>query len=259
VLGQLAGTRTEVIIPERYSQSIAALCQGEADLAWLAIPAYLVACRECKARALFSVAQDGIAYHRAEILVQTNEVREKRGAKPLDSLDDLGGLSIAFTTPYSFFGYLLPKAEMVSRGITLGEEVFVGGDAQAVLTVYRGEVDAAATYWRPLGRDGTLGDGRALLEESYRDAGDVLRILWLSEPVPNSPLVVRRELPREVYMRLSAALLELTRSEEGRSLLRKLYRIDGLVPVNDADYVPLFQAFDVLHLDPRRFLEKLSP
>ena len=85
-----------------------------------------------------------------------------------------------------------------------------------------------------------------------------VKVLRLSAAIPNDPLVLRRDLQPDVRARLVTALTDLTRSEEGRNLLRRLYPIEGLAPVGDQDYEVVRQMVSTLGLDLAQLLRSVS-
>jgi phosphonate transport system substrate-binding protein len=236
LLAKRTGFRFEVVMPESEAQVVEALCGGQADLAWMSIAGYLMANKACAAEARFTVAYQGSASRRAQIMMQSAKARQARGLAPIESLGDINGKVFAFTDPLSATGYLFSKALLLEASAKPSEEVFVGGDAQAALVVYTGEADAAASYWAPPQADGSLGDARASLLKAYPDIAEVVRILRLSDPIPYEPVVFRQGLPDEVRDRLVAALLSLRESEDGQKALARLCEIGSLVPASDRDY-----------------------
>jgi len=238
----------ELVPAEGDEQVMQALCAGRADVAWMSISAYLMAHELCLAEARFSALRQGSG-RIAQIMVQSDQARQARGLAPIKSLGDLKGKVFAFTDPHSATGYFFPKALLLDAGGEPSEEMFVGGDSQAVLVVYTGEADAAASYWVPPQADGTLGDARASLLNAYPDAAQVVKIIRLSDPIPYEPLVFRRELPVEAQDKLLAAFIGLAESKEGLSLLSGLCSVTGLVPASDRDYEPVRQMARSLGLD----------
>lgn len=233
-----AHTRLHVrlVEPKAYAESIAALCERAADVAVLTAPAYLMAHEACGAEAAFTAVRNGSVVQRAQIVVQSDQWRNARGLSPLRSVRELDGLTFGFTEPGSPTGYLLPKVMLAEAGATPRSQVFLAGDAQAMLAVYRGEVDAAACEWSPPREDGSPGDARIGLLEAYPEILRATKVIRLSAPMPNEPLVFRKDLPIAVRQELLAAFGELSRSEEGRRLLYEVCRWAGLAPASDSDY-----------------------
>ncbi len=249
----------QVVVPTDYQQSIEGLCRGEVDVAWLATPAYLLASERCGAEATLTVLRNGLSFYRGEWLVGEDAWRSERGLAPVGALSDLAGKKVAFTEPTSPTGHLFPRAMLVQQGIVPEEQILVGGDAQAVLAVYRGEVDAAATFWAPTTARGEVGDARSELLTSLPDVTTRVKILQLTEPIPNDPLVLRRDLSREARAALIAALVELARSADGRALLGELYGISGLAPIDDAAYDVVREMVGALGLSADALLANQVP
>ena len=258
-ISRQTGYPLEAWVPETYAAAIAALCDGEADIAWLATPAYLLAHEQCLAEAVFSVRREGLASYRAQIMVQADDIRETRGLLPIRSLQDLDGKIVAFSDPMSATGYLFPRSMLTLAEVTPAEEMFVGGHAQTVLAVYRGEADGAGAFWGPLAADGSIGDARATLLSGYQDVAEVVKVLRLSAPIPYDPLVFRRGMPREARDAVVAALVELQESEEFQGILADLYGITGVALVTDADYDIVREMSRTLKLDLHQLLETSIP
>jgi phosphonate transport system substrate-binding protein len=247
LVGAGAGA-VEVTVVRSYPEAIDALCTGRVALAWLATPAYLIAQQRCDCHAELAVQRDGRSTYRAQLMVLAPERRRALGLVPITTLADLDGRVLGWTVPDSPTGYYLPKALLLAQGLRPSEELFWGGDSQAVLAVYRGEVDAAAGYWGPLRADGTLGDARHTLADSLPDIGEAVRILQLSAAVPNDPLVWAPGLDDATEQRLLWAWANVARSDEGRAWLQALYGVDGLALVADADYDTVRQMVETLGL-----------
>jgi phosphonate transport system substrate-binding protein len=226
----------DVVVPEDYEQAIAALCEGRADGAWLSTPAYVLCHAQCGAEAAFKVERRGRADQVAQILVEADARRQAREVQPIRTLADLEDKSVAFVDPLSTTGYLIPKMLLLREDVALGQELFVGGNNQAILALYRGEVDAASTYWQPIRRDGSVGDARAELLDLYPDIVEATKILRLSEPIPNAPIVLRQDLSPSLRRELVAIFVALSTSEEAMDALREASGVTGFVPTSDAAY-----------------------
>lgn len=256
-LSRRAGITVQVSVPANITDALRTLCEGRADVAWLSIPAYIVAHEACGARAHFGVLRSG--YAAAQFMVQSDEARKARNLKPIASLEELSGKSCAFTDPLSLAGYLVPKAMLVEAGVKLGEEVFVGGDGQAVLSVYRGETDAAVATWIALSGEGALGDARLSLSATQPDATTRVKILRLSSMIPPEPIAFRRELPSDVQDRMISALASLAMTAEGLEILKRLDDVSGLSLTHDGAYDDLRRAGKMLEVDWGRMVEGRYP
>lgn len=249
MLERRTGYDLHITVPSSYTDAVEALCTKETDMAWLGTVAYMVANETCDCEARFSIVREGSAVHVSQIMVQSDQVREDRGLEPIRSLQDLDGKEFGFSDPLSTTGYILAKMMLLDGGVEPGHEVFLGGDAQAVLAVYRGEIDAAAGYWNHLCSDGSVCDARATVLDMHPDVAQVVKILCLSDPVPSDAIVFRRDLSPSMKDRLALAFIDLTKSATGSALLRESYGASGLVPVVDGDYGLLRRAAATLRVD----------
>lgn len=236
LLEKRTGYKFEVAVPTSYAAVIEALCADKADVAWLATFAYVLANQRCGVEARLTTVRFGLSTYRAQIITLSDAEREKKGLKPIKTLEDLNGAKFAFTDPVSTSGNLFPRAMLLDAGVKLGEEIFAGGHPQVVLAVYNGDVDAGATFWSPIRPDGTIGDARRNVMEQYPDVEQRVKILRLSNEIPNDTVSFRKTLPQEYKDRIVTAILEMAKTPEGVDLLGKLYNITGLVPAVDSDY-----------------------
>jgi ABC-type phosphate/phosphonate transport system substrate-binding protein len=249
LLGEGAGCRVELVAVADEAEGARALCAGQVDMVAASVPAYLLAQAACGAEARLVVVREGVTAQVGQLLVQADSARQARQREPLRTLAGLQGKSIAYVDPAAESGYLYAKALLADAKVKTGEEVFVGGEAQAVLAVYRGEVDAAAATWQPMRADGSIGDARALLAEAYPDVGQVVKILRLTAPIPNGPVVLRRELEGPLKERLVATLLGLTRTAGGVAALRAWCGGEGVAMAGDKDYDGARRMVSALGLD----------
>ena len=114
-------------------------------------------------------------------------------------------------------------------------------------------------HWQrtcPIRPDGSLGDARRTALESYPDAGEKVKIVQLSDPIPNDTVSFRADLPQDVKDKLIAAILAMTKTDEGIEVLGELYNITGLVPASDSDYDVVRKMGDLLGFDFEKALEE---
>ena len=250
------GYGIELVVPQTHAEAMQGICSGLADVAWLSIPAYIVAHDACQAEAVFTVVHSEGSAQRSQIMVQDDNLRLARGLAPIRSLAALDGSTIGFTDALSITGHLAPKAMLVQAGAIPREELFLGGDPQAVLAVYRGEIDAAAGTWRPPDKDGAVGDSRATLLPAMPEAVRSVKIIALSDPIPNEPIVFRSDLPTATRERLLLAFVALATSPEGRDILTRIGGIVGLAVSSDRDYDVVREMGESMRLDFEKLMER---
>jgi phosphonate transport system substrate-binding protein len=162
-------------------------------------------------------------------------------------------------------------------GIEVGEIVEAGGHPHAALAVYNGEVDFATTYFSPPLTDPRWQPGDdpepydpmevAMNEEGRTFAGDVrvldartsvietapdifekVRILELTDPIPNDTMSFSPDFPDELKAELIPALVAFTASEACLESIcsDQFYNWTGLDPIEDSAYDPVRKLINIL-------------
>jgi len=246
LLGQITGYTFKVSVPTSYAAVIEGMGSNNVEVAWLAPFSYALANQKYGAQVILSSVRrrDEVAYPSVFITADPN----------IKSIADLKGKKFAFVDTLSSSGYLYPIAALKNAGLVTGSPpnveaffgsgnvVFAGGHDRVVTAVYNGQVSAGAIFGGPLDTlTGKPTDARSLVEGTFKDVYQKVRIIGESNLIPNDTVSVRKGLTPEMTKQIQQGLLELSTTAEGKRLLTSLYRIDGLVPVNDAFYDPLRQ------------------
>ena len=135
--------------------------------------------------------RDGKPFYRSAIVVLEDS--------PLKSIKDLRGKTVAFGSPHSTSGNLIPRYLLWNNGIRLQElKSFANlknhdATAKAIL---KGQYDAGAV--------------KDVVAQKYMRYG--LRVLAWSEPIPSVPIVMRADTPPGLAKAVSDALLRLDRN-----------------------------------------------
>ena len=161
------------------------------------------------------------------------------------TVEDLQGGSIAWIDPTSTSGYVIPRYLLLRRGFNpstfFTRQVFAGQHDAAVIAVQRGQVDAAAVWADPPGeRTG------AWTRYLANRPGPRLRPLMYSPPVPSDAIATTEVFAREhplLVRSVSASLMAIGQSPDGRAILRRLNSTDGFVPSDIRQYDLVRQAF----------------
>ena len=126
-----------------------------------------------------------------------------RADSGIEDLEGMKGKSLGFADPNSTSGYLIPSIELVDKLGDLdsffSETGFQGGHENGVLAMLNGDVDAAVTWVSGVGawEEGyTSGNLRKMVDKGILNMDDIKQI-WSSNLIPNGPIVVRKELPKE--------------------------------------------------------------
>ena len=162
-------------------------------------------------------------------------------------LEDLEGRSFAFSDETSTSGHIFARALLQRAGVHLGHILFAGGHPNVVQAVRDGKVAGGATFYSPPSvanaRDGTLvGDARFLILKNMQTAEeravllDEVRILALTEPIPNDVCCVRRGFSDAVWERFETALGRFLEPPEGQGAYYDLVAGVAAQECNDADF-----------------------
>lgn len=226
------GYKFEVAIPQSYIAVVEAFGTDRVDVAALNSYSYYKAHTKYKAEAKLMVLRHGSTTYQSQFIVKSGS--------PIKSLADLKGKKVAFVDPSSASGYLLPLKMLRDRGVTPGETVFAMKHDNVVSMVYNGQVDAGATFYTPP-TNGELEDARRLVKTQYPDVEEKVKILELSTPIPNDPIVFRANLPEEIKQKIVDAFLKFVATEDGKKAFKAIYGVDAFKPATDADYSSILE------------------
>ncbi len=184
----------------------------------------------------------------------------------IDRLQDLAGRSFAFSDETSTSGHIFPRALLNRAGVALGHVLFAGGHPNVVQAVRDGKVAGGATFYSPPSRanqeDGTLvGDARFLLLKNMRTMEErrrlleEVRVLALTDPIPNDVCCVRRGFPEDVWQEFEASLQRFLETPEGRAAYYDLVAGVAAEPCSDADFDPFRDALAASGVSAAELLE----
>lgn len=229
-LRQYTGYWIEASVPTSYVAVVEAFGAGKADVAATNAFSYLLARERYGVRAVLRVVRrNGEVSYRGQIITHVSSGIER--------LQQLNGRRIAYVDPASTSGYILPKALLEREGIRPAEEVFAMRHDNVVTMVYQRQVDAGATYYSPPDPvTGQIRDARSRVLGQFPDVVQKVRILALTDSIPNDPIVVRADLPEDIVRSLVEGLLAFQARPEGRRALYEIYSVEGFVPAQDSDY-----------------------
>jgi len=221
----------EMVEVSFYGPTIEAMRAEKVDVATFGPFGYIIAAQKAGAQAIVATgdAQHHPSTYKSIIVVPQDS--------PLRSITDLKAhardLVFLFTDPASTSGNLIPRAYLESQGLDPEKDfkkvVYPGQQAAAALTVKARKVDAGAMSEQVLGR----------LEDAGKLAPNDLRVIWSSDPIPASPICVRRNLPAGFKEEIRRALLAIPEKQPVLwESMKKFYRRPNMtfVPTDDSAY-----------------------
>ena len=221
------GMEVEIELPVNYIALVEAFGSKRADAAIINTFGYILANEKYGVQARLKLMNRGRDEYYGQIIARAD------GPK---TIKDLNGKKFAFVDPASTSGYLLPLRLFKQENIKLKEFMFAGKHDTVVRAVYQKQVDAGATFYTPPDDDGTPKDARWILRTEYPDVYDKIKILKLTGPIPNDPVIFRKDIPEEVKQKFADALIKYIKTDEGKSVLLGMYHITDFKAATDKDY-----------------------
>lgn len=220
----------ETAIPTSYIAVVEAFGTDRADIAIINSFSYLLAHQKYGARAVLRVVRTGNqTSFRGQIIAYVDS--------KINSIEDLNGKSFAFVDASSASGYILPSNLLRRKGVKLARETFAMKHDNVVIMVYQKQVDAGATFYSPPHPvTGEPMDARSRVKKQYPDVFDKIKIVALTDEIPNDPVVFRKNMPDEMVEKIKKALLKFVNTEEGKKVLPDIYSMEGLIETTDSDY-----------------------
>ncbi len=249
ILSKAMGMPVEAVIGDE-TAAVTALVADKADVAFVAGRAALKAEQLAKARMyLAEVRSDysgGNTYDSVFVVRQDSPLRPKGSSK--QTLEQLKGKKMAFTSRTSGSGFIFPVGELVGQGLVSGPdrlETFFGnvtygdGYGSALQAVLKGQAEVAAV------------SEYALLPPWITAAeGKQLRVLQQVPGVPAHGIVIDDRVPAPMREKLINAFMTMNEPANNQ-LFRSLYNSQKLVKVDHNSHLAtLQQALKNAKLEP---------
>ncbi len=213
--------------PQNYIAVVEAFGSRRADAAILNTFGYLIAKQKYDVEPRLKLVNRGREHYFGQIIAH------KDGPK---TIKEINGKSFAFVDPVSTSGYLFPMRILSKNNVKVKEKIFAGSHDAVVTAVYQKKVAAGATFYTPADLDGTPKDARWVVRKQFPDIYEKVKILELTEPIPNDPLVFRKDLPEEIKKKLADAMVKYLKTPEGKQVMFDMYHITDFTVANDKDY-----------------------
>ncbi len=223
------GVEVEVLIPASYGASVQALVSNHAHVAYLSSIPFLLARQEAPVELLLAEVRDDRTEYDSIFVVRRDS--------PLQTLEDLRGKRVMWTSPTSTSGYVMAYSRLVDEGLLtpqappsefFGSVNFAGGYDRALLAVYNDQADVCAVSYY------TVEGDRADVYTTAEMRQD-LRVLARTSGVPTHLVCIRADLPVNLKERVREALLAM--SVEQPHLLADVYGAATFAAVAEDEHV----------------------
>lgn len=242
---EILGVKTKMFAPADYNGVIEGLLGGNLDMAWLGASAYskvYLTNPDMVEPVLTKINSDGsFGYY------SVGFTRKDTG---IESLDDMKGKVFGFGDPNSTSGYLIPSIEIPAQGYDMepgkyfDDVVFTGGHEQTIVAVSNGDIDAGVTWADGLGNweDGyNSGAFRKAVDAGLVDMTQ-LQEIWRSNVIPEGPIVLRKDLPEDVKIKMVAMMASLPSTDAECAYGFMAGKIKAIAPISHADYEVIIEA-----------------
>lgn len=219
------------VVPHRSPSSEAlasALHAGRVQVAWTGALSMLLSPHMVDMVPMLSAVRGGVSlYHSVLFAPERSHVHDLASAK---------GKRVAWVTPSSAAGYVVPRLSLVRAGIDVdayfSEQIFAGSHAFAARALVNGQADLAATY--AIFEEGH--PERPLLKSGFRtfDPNLAVRILDVSGPIPPDLIVAAPTVSAEKRRLICNALLRIGAETASREIMSDLIGADGFTPFTPA-------------------------
>ena len=236
----------KIFIPSNYIVVVEAIGTKKADVIIMNTFGYLLAHQKYGAKAKLIVVRHGMKSYRSAFLARSDS--------NIKSLEDLHGKKVAFVDPVSTSGYILPSYFLKTKGISPKETVFAMRHGNVVTMIHQKQVDAGATFYVDK-INNKMQDARRLVLSQYPEVEKEIKILSLTPPIPNAPVVFRKGLPPSLEEKVINLLIEYIKSPKGKENFKNLYAITEFQRTTDSEYDSIRKMFKKMNVDVYKVLE----
>ena len=266
----------EVFVPTSYAATIEAMCAApDSSIGFPPAAGYVIGHERCGIQVVGAAVRFGWPVYWAQYIVARDS--------DIYTFGDLAGRSWAYPDATSTSGFIVPSVELQVAGIEPGEQIEAGGHNQAVLAVYNGEADFATTFFSPplmpgapwsfgdlpepydlsvdeayINDEGRLFvgdirimDARSSVRDTAPDVVDEVRIIGISDPIPNDTMSTGPDFPPELAQEIFDAIVAFSETEEwADSALGSEdgYSWSTVAPIDDSVFDSVRTQFEILGL-----------
>jgi ABC-type phosphate/phosphonate transport system substrate-binding protein len=181
-------------------------------------------------------------------------------------LEDISGRSFAFSDETSTSGHIFARVLLNRTSVALGHEFYAGGHPNVVQAVADGKVVAGSAFYSPPGRreseDQTfVGDARRLIlkrmDSTERRLAflEEVRIIALTDPIPNDLCCIRKGFSESTWERFAASLQRFLDTEDGRAAYYELVAGVAAAPCTDREFDGFREALKIAGVSASKLLE----
>jgi phosphonate transport system substrate-binding protein len=228
------------VVFKTYEELAIALVDDKVDFAWMP-PLQGFNAKLGGATIVAKLLRNGSPHYRAVLFA--------RGDAKYTDLASLQGARVAWVDRNSSAGYLFPLATLAKAKLTPGklfsDQKFLGNHQAVCKAVESKKADVGATFADepPAGKDPHALEVTGCKQATGAKAAG-LKVVAVSEPVPNDVLVVRKSLDAPTRTAITQAILGMPQNKDGKALLKQAFTAEGVAEVQEGDFDPVQRALE---------------
>ncbi len=225
-------------VPLDYSSAVQAIVSKTADFAYVDSMAYLLAKRDGNAKLILAEQRTDLSGTSRTEYDSVFVVSKKSKLKSYEDISkNSKNLSIAFTSPTSTSGYLMPMRRFVKTGLLKAKQSpkeifknirFAGSYTNALNEVFSGRADICAVSSYAF-------EGKSSSKYVSQEMKDALKILARTPGVPTHVIIARSGINKELLLSVKNAILKI--STDKPELLSDVYGASKFVEVDSEEHV----------------------
>ncbi len=245
-LNKNLGINFKVLVPQSFIAVVESLGTERVDFAIMNSFGYILANEKYGAEAFLMGSFQGRNEYWGQIIARTD------GPK---NMQELNGKTFAFVDPASTSGYLLAQKALIEDKVKIKDHIYAGKHDAVVSMVYQGRVAAGATY-HTLPVNGIPQDARKLVATQYPDVWNKIKILKVTGPIPNDPVVFRKNFDKELRENIIKTIKLFVKTPTGRDTMMNLYHMDDLIDAKNSDWDSLRLILKEINKTANDFIKK---
>lgn len=244
-LTKALGIPVEGVITQDYQAAVEAIGAGQAQIGMLPSLQMSQACDKYKSVPSLQTERKGKSSYAAQFFTNNpdkyctdkpkadangmlfcNGTESGNGPAGQDAISKVKGAKISLLQPASPAGYIFPVASLKAAGVELTDlkTTQVTANDASVLAVYKGDAEVGASYW----------DARTVVAKDTPDVGSKVVVFALTDEIPNDGVSLSAKMNKAWQDKISKALLDFAKTDEGVKALEAIYQITGLQPADPA-------------------------
>ncbi len=219
-----------IYISKNYQGLVEAVKSKKVDFAFLSALTYVQAEKEVPLKVLLKKTWSGPYYYSSLITLKNS---------PIKGIKDFKNKKIAFVDTGSTSGYLYPQVYLQKNKIndqTFSQVIITGSHAASIEKLEKNEVDLVAVFADD--EKGTKGAWNRFATNKKNE----FKTLWVSDPIPNDPIVVRLEFYNEYPKFTHQLMSDLIDLQSDDIRMKKFSEVMGqgeLMPATSRQYDPV--------------------